>query len=209
MATVSSSRPAVFNLPNQLTAARFVLALVLFFFITEQYWIACLAVFAIAAFTDWLDGFLARKQGLASTLGRNLDPLVDKILICGAYIFLIPFGMKDGESWLAPWMVTVIVARELIITSLRSFMENRGATFGADWLGKLKMVLQCAALFAIFASLWTKPVDDGAPIFSENFVGSIESVRDGLIWAMLAATALSGLQYLWRASSLLRVDSDL
>ena len=209
MATVSPSRPPVFNLPNQLTAARFVLALVLFFLITQQYWIACLAVFAIAALTDWLDGFLARKQGLASTLGRNLDPLVDKVLICGAYIFLLPFGMKDGDSWLAPWMVTVIVGRELIITSLRSFMENRGATFGADWLGKLKMVLQCAALFAIFGSLWTKPTDDAAPIFSENFVGFIESVRDGLIWAMLAATALSGLQYLWRASSLLRVDSDL
>ena len=55
---------------------------------TTQWW-WCIAVFALAAFTDWLDGFVARKQGLTSTLGRNLDPLVDKVVICGAYIFLL------------------------------------------------------------------------------------------------------------------------
>jgi CDP-diacylglycerol---glycerol-3-phosphate 3-phosphatidyltransferase len=208
MATVSPSRPPVFNLPNQLTAARFILALVLFFIITQQLWLACFVVFALAAFTDWLDGYLARKQGLSSTLGRNLDPLVDKILICGAYIFLLPLGIQGG-GWLVPWMVTVIVARELIITSLRSFMENRGATFGADWLGKLKMGLQCAALFVIFASLWLRSADASEEILPEGLIGFMESARDGLIWAMLAATALSGLQYLWRAAAVLRAEFDL
>src|SRR5437588_11802566 len=134
MATVSTRRPPVFNLPNQLTAARFLLALVLFYLITQEYWLACFIVFALASFTDWLDGYFARKQGLSSTLGRNLDPLVDKVLISGAYIFLLPYSIKSEAGWLQPWMVTVIVAREMIITSLRSFMENRGATFGADWL---------------------------------------------------------------------------
>jgi CDP-diacylglycerol--glycerol-3-phosphate 3-phosphatidyltransferase len=188
-------------LPNQLTAARLVLALVLFALIGAGLWLACIVVFALAALTDWLDGYLARKQGLTSTLGRNLDPLVDKVLICGAYIFLLPLGNPDG--WLVPWMVTVIVARELVITSLRSFIENRGATFGADWLGKIKMGLQCAALFAIFAYL-----HEDMPMTSGNVHWFLATVRDVLIWAMLAATALSGIQYLWRAASLLKTDAD-
>ncbi len=201
MATLTPSRPPVFNLPNQLTAGRLVLALLLFALIATESWLWCIVVFAAAAFTDWLDGFLARKHGISSTLGRILDPLVDKVLICGAYIFLLPFGISG--SWLVPWMVTVIVARELIITSLRSFLENRGTVFGADWLGKLKMGLQCAALFAIFAFLYGKQVEA-----SENGVWFLGMVRDGLIWAMLAATALSGLQYLWRAVLLLKTDMD-
>src|SRR5438876_6910079 len=136
MATLTPTRPPVFNLPNQLTATRLVLALVLFALIAWENWIGCILIFALAALTDWLDGYLARKQGLTSTLGRNLDPLVDKVLICGAFIFLV----ADPQTGVHAWMVTVVVSRELIITSLRSFLENRGATFGADWLGKIKMV---------------------------------------------------------------------
>src|SRR5260370_29879367 len=125
MATLTPTRPSVFNLPNQLTAARFVLALVLFALMAYESWVWCLVVFALAMVTDWLDGYLARKQGLTSTLGRNLDPLVDKVLICGAYIFLLstalvakaPPGQVEAwmQPWLQPWMVTLIVARELII----------------------------------------------------------------------------------------------
>src|SRR5215831_3511329 len=105
MATVSPSRPPVFNLPNQLTAARLVLALVLFCLIPLGWWITCMNVFALAAVTDWLDGYLARRQGLTSTLGRNFDPLVDKVLICGAFIFLVSVQGAGIE----PWMVTVVV----------------------------------------------------------------------------------------------------
>ena len=205
MATVTpgrpSVRPSINNLPNQLTAARFVLAIVLFGLISLETWVWCFVVFAIAAFTDWLDGYLARKQGLTSTLGRNLDPLVDKVLMCGAFIFLLPLGSKEGEGWLVPWMVTVVVAREIAITSLRSFLENRNAVFGADWLGKLKMGLQCAALIAIFVVLYARTIPS-----SENALWFFGTVRDGLIYAMLAATALSGLQYLWRAALLLKED---
>jgi CDP-diacylglycerol--glycerol-3-phosphate 3-phosphatidyltransferase len=192
----------VFNLPNQLTAARFVLALVLFVLIgLDHYWIECTVVFALAALTDYLDGYFARKQGLSSTLGRVLDPLVDKVLICGAYIFLLPYGNAAGEGWLVPWMVTVVVAREMVITSLRSFLENRGAMFGADWLGKLKMGLQCTALFAIFVALYVKASDSSA-----GLVTFFAGVRTGLIYAMLGATVLSGLQYMWRAALLLKAD---
>lgn len=199
MATLTPSRPPVFNLPNQLTAARLGLAIVLFVLIANESipgnWLWCLLVFALAALTDWLDGYLARRQGLTSTLGRNLDPLVDKVLTCGAYIFLLPVT----ESGLVPWMVTVVVARELIITGLRSFLEQQGAVFGADWLGKLKMGLQCAALFAIFVYLEVHDAD-----LADLVRTGLIIVRDGLIYAMLAATALSGAQYLWRAALLLK-----
>lgn len=190
MSTVTKQRePPVFNLPNQLTAARLVLGIILFGLIEYQQWIACIIVFALAAVTDWLDGYLARLQGLTSTLGRNFDPLVDKVVICGAYTFLLVVP----ASGLLPWMVTVVVARELIITGLRGFMENMGATFGADWLGKIKMVLQCAALFAIFWDLQSPA--EWATV-----------VRVTLVYAMIVATALSGLQYLWRAFALLNKD---
>ena len=206
MATLTRSRPPVFNLPNQLTAARFVLALVLFGLIGYEQWLWCLAVFALASLTDYLDGYFARKQGLTSTLGRNLDPLVDKVLICGAFIFLLPAAMAPGEEehWLLPWMVTLIMARELIITSLRSYMENAGANFGADWLGKIKMGLQCAALIAIFVFLYVK----AATPDSGNAVWVFARLRDGFIWATLAATALSGLQYLWRAAQIYNADKS-
>ncbi len=198
MATVTSTRPQIFNLPNQLTAARFVLGIVLFVLIeVRDLWLWCLLVFAVAAITDWLDGYVARKLQLGSTLGRNLDPLVDKVVICGAYIFLLPVREGVG-SGLAAWMVTVVVGRELIITGLRSFLENQGATFGADWLGKIKMVLQCAALIAIFVAL-------EAPGWSREAVPALVVIRDVLIYSMLAATALSGLQYLWKAAALLTV----
>lgn len=187
MAAVTPAQPPVFNLPNLLTGSRLVLGIGLFALIEWEQWIACIIVFTLAALTDWLDGYLARKQGLTSTLGRNLDPLVDKVVICGAFTFLL----THDKSGVAPWMVTVVVARELIITSLRSFLENAGATFGADWLGKVKMVLQCGALFAVFVALQAP-----AEIF--------DWIRDGFIYAMLAATALSGLQYLWRAWIMVR-----
>src|SRR5438552_3979521 len=207
MAILTPSRPSVFNLPNQLTTSRLVLALLLFVLISSGSWLWSLVVFAAAAVTDWLDGYLARRQGLTSTLGRNLDPLVDKVLICGAYIFLLPYGMAAGaglkEAWLHPWMVTLIVARELIITSLRGFLENQAVSFGADWLGKIKMVLQCAALFSIFIAQYALSFDLPGT-WSQLFA----LARVVLIWAMLIATALSGLQYLWRAALLLKTDKD-
>jgi CDP-diacylglycerol--glycerol-3-phosphate 3-phosphatidyltransferase len=200
MATLTPPpRSPVFNLPNQLTASRLVLALILFALIAWAQWLACFVVFAAAAVTDWLDGYFARKHGISSSLGRNLDPLVDKVLICGAYIFL---QGVDGAG-LAAWMVTLVVARELIITSLRGFLESGGANFGADWLGKIKMVLQCGALFGIFLALYVGQAPGGLSIPS-----GLALLRDVLIYGMLAATALSGLQYLWRAALLWKMDVE-
>jgi CDP-diacylglycerol--glycerol-3-phosphate 3-phosphatidyltransferase len=203
MATTSPRRPPVFNLPNQLTTARLGLAIVLFVLIANPgipgSWLWCLLVFVLAAVTDFLDGYFARKLNLGSTLGRNLDPLVDKVLTCGAYIFLLAVP----ASGLSPWIVTVVVARELIITGLRGFMEQRGAEFGADWLGKIKMGLQCAALIAIFVYLYA---DANKESVAANVYLFLAQVRDVLIYAMLLATALSGLQYLWRAAMVLRAE---
>jgi CDP-diacylglycerol--glycerol-3-phosphate 3-phosphatidyltransferase len=200
MATLSPPRSPVFNLPNQLTATRLVLSVVLFALIAAEAWWWCIVVFAAAAATDWLDGYLARMQGVASALGRIFDPLVDKVLICGAYIFLLPVA----SAGITAWMATVVVARELIITGLRSFLENRGTVFGADWLGKLKMGLQCAALFAIFVALGLAARDA-----SEGVQIVFNRIRDFLIYSMIGATALSGLQYLWRAAFILGIDKDL
>ena len=185
---IKSGRAVLFNLPNQLTGLRFLLSFVLFYLISQELWLASLLVFIFAAFTDWLDGHLARTQNMQSSLGRNLDPLVDKVLICGTFIFLIPIGTTEG--WLPPWMVTVVVARELLITGLRNFIEQKGVSFGADFLGKAKMILQCAALISIFINLmnleWINP--------TFGFYA-----RASLIYGMLAATLFSGLQYLIKA----------
>ena len=149
MATMTPPRqPAtVFNLPNQLTTSRLVLAVVLFGLIHLESWAWCLVVFALAALTDWLDGYLARLQGLTSSLGRILDPLVDKVLMCGAFIFLLPVGSRDG--WLSPWMVVLIVSREFLITGLRSYLESLGVRFGADRLARLKFCMKSRSPCAI------------------------------------------------------------
>jgi CDP-diacylglycerol--glycerol-3-phosphate 3-phosphatidyltransferase len=180
----------VWNLPNLLTLSRLGLAVVLFACISFEQWWYGLAVFVVAAWTDWMDGYLARKHGTGSAFGRNFDPLVDKVLIGGAFIFLLPVK----GSGLAAWMVTLVVARELIVTGLRGFFESNAVNFGADFLGKLKMGLQCAALIAILLVL----------AVTGTVRETLESVQLGLIWAMLAATALSGLQYVVKALTIMR-----
>ncbi len=194
-AVQAKTNESVFNIPNQLTLARLFAAPVLFALIAYHLWIASIVVFALAALSDWLDGYLARKWNQTSVFGRNLDPLIDKVIVCGSYIFLIPIA----GAGLVPWMVSVVVARELLITGLRGYMESTGASFGADWLGKIKMILQSATLFALFFLLIFWDPDTQAFTWS-----AADILRDSFIYAMLAATILSGLQYGWRAFHLLR-----
>jgi CDP-diacylglycerol--glycerol-3-phosphate 3-phosphatidyltransferase len=190
---MTTTTPGLWTIPNQLTFGRFFLAIGLFALIHYQVWDWCQVVFIVAAFSDWLDGYLARVLNQGSDIGRQLDPLVDKVLNLGCFVFLLPLGTQQG--WLLPWMVVLLVGRELVITGLRSWLESLGAKFGADWLGKLKMVLQCAALVAVFAVFQ-------AAYWSPGAVSSLAVVRDILIWTMLAATLLSGLQYLAKAAIL-------
>jgi CDP-diacylglycerol--glycerol-3-phosphate 3-phosphatidyltransferase len=186
---IVSPKP-VLNLPNLLTLSRLGLAIILFALITYQQWWLALGVFIVAALTDWLDGYLARKQGLTSAFGRNFDPLVDKVLVGGVFIFLLPVP----PAQLQPWMVTLVIARELIVTGLRSFFESQAVQFGADMLGKIKMTLQCAAIIGIFLVL-ALPADH-AQIW--------DTIQLALIWAMVIITALSGLQYVVKALWLLK-----
>ena len=94
------AKQRVMNVPNQLTISRLVLSLALFVLMTFEFYLASTIVFAIAAGTDWLDGYYARKYGQVTTLGRILDPFVDKIIVCGTFIFLgaVPGSGMGGSA---------------------------------------------------------------------------------------------------------------
>ena len=183
------------NVPNLLSLARIPLAVVVFVSITYDAWLVALIAFLVATATDWLDGWWARKYGPLTLIGRNLDPLADKILVCGAFIYLIPVK----QAGIAPWRVVVIVVRELLVTGIRGMVEAAGKKFGADWFGKLKMGLQCAVLIGVF--LLAVLSGSGIP---DRVFGFLENVQLVLLWAMLAATVGSGLQYIVKAVRLMR-----
>ena len=194
-----ASRPAVLNLPNTLTLSRLAMATVLFALLAMKYYSVSFVLFVVAASTDWLDGYLARKRGETTTLGRILDPFVDKVVVIGTFVFLLPVP----ESRLAPWMITLVIARELLVTGLRSYLEGESVAFGADWAGKVKMTVQCVTIACILLVL-------GATqgVLASTLGGLVDAwaywMQVVLIWGMVGVTALSGVSYVWRAASLLR-----
>jgi CDP-diacylglycerol--glycerol-3-phosphate 3-phosphatidyltransferase len=188
------------NLPNQLTFLRLLLAVAMFCLIAWELYLGAFVLFLIASGTDWLDGYFARKYGQVTTLGRILDPFADKVIVCGAFIFLasIP-AMQKQLLGLRPWLVVVVVGRELLVTALRSFLEEQGADFSAQLSGKVKMVLQCVAAGACFVFLYLvhRSPDAAAP----------EWVRWTMIvsvWAAVISTVYSGLIYMVVAGRLVR-----
>ncbi len=187
--------PPIWNVPNLLSLSRLPLAAGLFACIGLGLWPAGLAVFLVAALTDWLDGWWARKFDQGTALGRNLDPLTDKVLVGGAFIFLI---RVEGVG-IDPWMVTVVVCRELLVTGLRGVVEATGAKFGADWFGKLKTVLQCAVLIGVLLLQTLKERGWAAAALP-----MLERVQFVLLYAMLAATVGSMANYFAKAARLLR-----
>ncbi len=179
----------VWNFPNQVTIARLILAVILFVVLTWEQYLAGLVLFVVAAATDWLDGWYARRYGQVTALGRILDPFADKVVICGTFIFLtaIPAMLKTPFG-LRPWMVVVIFGREILVTALRSFFEERGADFSASWSGKLKMLLQCVAAGAAMLYLsYESPLEDAPSLVRWTMVASI--------WGAVAQTVYSGLVY--------------
>lgn len=190
-------RGQVFNVPNQLTAGRFVLSIVLFVLLPLDWYLSSLVVFVLAATTDWMDGYWARKYGQVTTLGRIFDPFVDKIIICGTFIFLV----ADPGSHIQAWMAVVVVGRELLVTALRGFLEGEGANFSAVMSGKLKMVLQCLAVGA--SMYWLSYETSGAnPLGLER--DWIRWTLDLSVWGAVGLTVYSGLEYVLRAIALFR-----
>jgi CDP-diacylglycerol---glycerol-3-phosphate 3-phosphatidyltransferase len=155
----------VWNVPNQLTVARLVLSVLCFICLAFDRYLPALIFFVIAAGTDWVDGYWARRYGQITQLGRILDPFADKIVICGTFIFLAavpPTITGRSASEITAWMAVVVVARELLVTALRSMAEGQGSDFSAKWAGKWKMVFQCAAAAASLWRLWYYGYDSAA-----------------------------------------------
>jgi len=146
--TTAKHSADVMNVPNQVTISRIVLSVVLFVFLAIGWYKTCFVLFLLTALTDWIDGYWARKYGQITQLGRVLDPFADKLFICGTFVFLaaVPrFADGVAPSGIAAWMAVVILGRELLVTALRTFVEQRGGDFSAKWVGKWKMGLQCLA----------------------------------------------------------------
>ena len=196
--TVKNSE--IFNLPNKISAARLVLAVVFFMLLPWKFYWASLAVFVIAAGTDWVDGWYARKYDMVTKLGRVLDPFCDKILICGAYI-LLAVEMGPDFLWfgkIAGWMAVVVVGRELLVTVLRSMIEGAGGDFSAKMAGKLKMVFQCVAVGACLVGLaLVSPERESIPLW-------LQVIIIGSVWISVISTVHSGLLYVKAAGAYLK-----
>lgn len=173
-----------FGLPNQLTVLRFIIGILFLVVLSSKLFHLALALFLVAMVTDFLDGYLARKKGLISNFGRMADPFADKMIICGGFIILTSFA----PSVLEPWMVAVIVVRELVISILRGYAEIRGIPFPSSIWGKFKMAVQsvtlCALLFV--AGCWGQ------------YPWAMKGLNE-LVWFTVILTAFSGLPYLYNA----------
>jgi CDP-diacylglycerol--glycerol-3-phosphate 3-phosphatidyltransferase len=201
----------IWNVPNQLTVARLILSIVCFIVLSFNFYLAGLILFVIAAGTDWVDGYWARRYGQITQLGRILDPFADKIIICGTFIFLaaVPTAINGTTSLpaseIAPWMAVVIVAREMLVTALRSFFEEHGTDFSAQWAGKWKMVFQCAAAAFSLWRLWYYGFDayrtpDWQIVPPEWTTWALRLV----VWAAIGMTIYSGWGYVQTAIRLLK-----
>ena len=143
---------------------------------------------SLAAITDALDGYFARLLNQSTAIGRQLDPLIDKVIVSGAFVYLVTI---PGTGVL-PWMVTTIIVRELLIQGLRSHLEGGGQAFGAKMAGKLKTLFQCLSISAVLLALELQPS------FPWLFA------RDLLTWTAVGLTVYSGLGYLVSALALLK-----
>lgn len=131
------------NLPNCITLIRIAMTPVLVVMLLSPERAMSLAaalIFAVVCATDWLDGYLARRMGIITNLGKFLDPLADKLLITAAFIMLIPLGRVSA------WVVALMIGREIAVTGLRAIAVDSGVVIAASNLGKLKTVSQIVCL---------------------------------------------------------------
>lgn len=161
------------NLPNKLTILRILLIPICLTLWGLGQPVASAAVFALAAATDFLDGYIARKKNIVTVFGKFADPVADKILVLTAMIFLC----ADGR--IPPWAVCIVAARELMVDGLRLVAVGKGKVIAAGWLGKIKTNLQ---FFCVLAAMLL-PQGHWLPLTLTIF--------------MAIMTVWSGGQYLW------------
>ena len=176
------------NFPTSLTLLRiFFVPLLVVLLLTKQpnmdLW--AVAILLVAAFTDLLDGLLARKHGKITTLGILLDPMADKLLTSAAFISLVELGLVPA------WMVVIIVGREFAVSGLRSVASAEGFVLGASELGKTKMVLQVMAITAI--------------VLQHRYPG-LKPWGLLLLWLVVVFALASAAQYFWSFSKRLEVS---
>jgi CDP-diacylglycerol--glycerol-3-phosphate 3-phosphatidyltransferase len=201
------------HVPNLLTTGRLVLAAV-FFGLLGYYQYegrgapsllnVAFIVYCVALFTDFLDGYLARKWKVEGAFGRVVDPFVDKVLVIGSFIFfagknfIIPATAGGYVVYtitgVAPWMVVVILARELLVTSFRGLGEGAGQNFGAAFSGKVKMVVQSVTILVVLVYVNYFAVRHGTQ--AEQY---FRWFRDLCVWVTVVVTVFSGLAYVRRA----------
>jgi len=173
------------NLPNKLTVLRvimipfFVLFMLTDFAGAASKYIA-LAIFCVASFTDFLDGYLARRDNLVTNFGKFMDPLADKLLVCSALICLIPR--------LPAWIVLIIIAREFIISGFRLVASDNGIVIAASYWGKFKTVSHMAMVILMILD------------FQSHVMQFITGVVVGL---GLALTIVSLVDYVWKNKQVL------
>jgi len=172
------------NLANKITFTRIFLVPVFMLILLAKipygdYWAAL--VFAVAALTDGLDGYIARKSKQITNLGRFMDPLADKLLVTAALISLVEMGR------LSSWMAIIIVSREFAVTGLRIIAASKGVVIAASNLGKYKTVSQIVAIIAALSSFPYFPV---------------------FIWIAVILTIISGVDYFYKGRELLLDDQD-
>ncbi len=177
----------MFNLPNILTFLRILLVPIIVVVLLTKFEgkeFVGLALFLFAALTDFLDGFIARRWGLVTRLGKLLDPAADKILTSAAFISLVELGRAPA------WIVVTIVAREFAISTLRSVAATQGVVIAAAWSGKLKTLSQVLAISLL--------------IFYEQ-LGSWQETGHAALLAALVLSVYSGIEYAVRyTTSVLR-----
>lgn len=192
------------NLPNKLTASRFVLTiafLAVMFSKVPYHETIALTLFCAAGVTDFLDGEIARRRKLITNFGILMDPLADKIMVCSAFIAFV------GVGWLAAWMAVIVVARELAITGLRLLAASKNVVLAAEGYGKHKTITQITAIIAIFVRViidndqWGKPgqLIFGWHIADKPWVFWFSHIS---VWLAIVLTFTSGWLYLWKNRAL-------
>ena len=175
------------NLPNKLTILRvlmipfFVLFMLMDITGAADKWIA-VALFVVASFTDFLDGYIARKYNLVSNFGKFMDPLADKLLVSAAMICLVEMGR------LPAWIVIVIISREFIISGFRLIASDNGVVIAASYWGKFKTVFQMAMIIVLIC----------------NLGGAFGIVETALIWISVILTIVSLIDYIVKNSNVLK-----